>query len=79
MAWPSRVPPELVGATATEMLAWTDAHFGKRYVVASNMRDAVLIDLAAKVRPGVDDAAVPRYRIPLRRDHRHPGCRRSRL
>ena len=45
---------ELVGATATEMLAWTDAHFGKRYVVASNMQDAVLIDLAAKVRPGVD-------------------------
>ena len=45
---------ELDGATADELLAWTDAHFGSDYVVASNMQDAVLIDLAAKVRPGVD-------------------------
>ena len=54
---------ELDGATATELLAWTDEHFGGRdggrghdgadYVVASNMADAVLVDLAAKVRPGV--------------------------
>ncbi len=36
------------------MLAWTDTHFGGGYVVASNMQDAVLVDLAAKVRPGVD-------------------------
>jgi phosphoadenosine phosphosulfate reductase len=45
---------ELAGATADELLAWTDEHFGGRYVVASNMQDAVLVDLAAKVRPGVD-------------------------
>ncbi len=45
---------ELDGATADELLAWTDAHFGSDYVVASNMQDAVLIDLAAKIRPGVD-------------------------
>jgi phosphoadenosine phosphosulfate reductase len=45
---------ELDGATAEELLAWTDRHFGGRYVVASNMQDAVLVDLAAKVRPGVD-------------------------
>jgi len=45
---------ELDGASATELLAWTEEHFGGRYVVASNMQDAVLIDLAAKVHPGVD-------------------------
>lgn len=45
---------DLDGATAQELLAWTDAHFGGEYVVASNMQDAVLVDLAAKVRPGVD-------------------------
>jgi phosphoadenosine phosphosulfate reductase len=45
---------ELAGANADELLAWTDEHFGGEYVVASNMQDAVLVDLAAKVRPGVD-------------------------
>ena len=50
----ARGAAELVGATATEILAWTDAHFRNRYVVASNMADAVLIDMAAKIRPGVD-------------------------
>ncbi|MCH9734620.1 MAG: phosphoadenylyl-sulfate reductase [Actinomycetia bacterium] len=41
-------------ASAEELLRWTDEHFGSSYVVASNMQDAVLVDLAAKVRPGVD-------------------------
>lgn len=50
----ARGAADLAGASAAELLAWTDAHFGQRYVVASNMQDAVLIDLAAKVRPGVD-------------------------
>ncbi|OBG92892.1 phosphoadenosine phosphosulfate reductase [Mycobacterium sp. E136] len=45
---------ELDGASANDLLRWTDEHFGGNYVVASNMQDAVLIDLAAKVRPGVD-------------------------
>jgi phosphoadenosine phosphosulfate reductase len=36
------------------LFAWTDRHFRGRYVVASNMQDAVLVDVAAKVRPGVD-------------------------
>ena len=45
---------ELDGASAAELLAWTDKHFGGEYVVASNMQDAVLVDMAAKVRPGVD-------------------------
>jgi phosphoadenosine phosphosulfate reductase len=41
-------------ASAAELLQWTDEHFGGNYVVASNMQDAVLVDMAAKVRPGVD-------------------------
>ncbi|WP_183518208.1 phosphoadenylyl-sulfate reductase [Mycolicibacterium sp. BK634] len=45
---------ELDGASAVELLEWTEKHFGGEYVVASNMQDAVLVDLAAKVRPGVD-------------------------
>jgi phosphoadenosine phosphosulfate reductase len=45
---------ELDGAGAGELLRWTDQHFGGNYIVASNMQDAVLVDLAAKVRPGVD-------------------------
>ena len=49
----ARGAAELAGATASELLAWTDQQFGGDYVVASNMQDAVLVDLAAKVRPGV--------------------------
>nr|WP_197518880.1 phosphoadenylyl-sulfate reductase [Mycobacterium sp. ACS1612] len=45
---------ELDGANALDLLRWTDENFGGDYVVASNMQDAVLVDLAAKVRPGVD-------------------------
>jgi phosphoadenosine phosphosulfate reductase len=55
---------ELEGANAEELLRWTDEHFGGEsgaglpatsgYVVASNMQDAVLVAMAAKVRPGVD-------------------------
>ncbi|MCV7346225.1 phosphoadenylyl-sulfate reductase [Mycolicibacterium rhodesiae] len=45
---------ELADASAVELLAWTDKHFGGDYVVASNMQDAVLVDMASKVRPGVD-------------------------
>jgi phosphoadenosine phosphosulfate reductase len=59
----ARGAAELHGANATELLQWTEEHFGGvngprggatcNYVVASNMQDAVLVDLAAKVRPGV--------------------------
>ena len=45
---------ELDGASANDLLRWTDENFGGNYIVASNMQDAVLVDLAAKVRPGVD-------------------------
>lgn len=59
----ARGAAELAGANANELLLWTEKHFGNingprgwatcNYVVASNMQDAVLVDLAAKVRPGV--------------------------
>ncbi len=56
----ARGAAELDGASAAELLRWTDETFGGvnrwatcNYVVASNMQDAVLVDLAAKVRPGV--------------------------
>ncbi|ORW09309.1 phosphoadenylyl-sulfate reductase [Mycobacterium kyorinense] len=59
----ARGAAELDGASATELLRWTDENFGGvhgprgaatcNYVVASNMADAVLVDMAAKVRPGV--------------------------
>jgi phosphoadenosine phosphosulfate reductase len=45
---------QLDGASAMDLLRWTDENFGGNYVVASNMQDAVLVDLAAKIRPGVD-------------------------
>jgi phosphoadenosine phosphosulfate reductase len=50
----ARGAAELGGAGAEELLNWTDQHFGGHYVVASNMQDAVLVDLAAKTRPGVE-------------------------
>ncbi|MGO9157140.1 phosphoadenylyl-sulfate reductase [Mycobacterium sp.] len=59
----ARGAAELDGANATELLRWTEDNFGGvngprgwatcNYVVASNMQDAVLVDLAARVRPGV--------------------------
>ncbi|RMI32912.1 phosphoadenylyl-sulfate reductase [Nocardia stercoris] len=41
-------------ATALELLQWTEDTFGSGYIVASNMQDAVLVQLAAQVHPGVD-------------------------
>jgi phosphoadenosine phosphosulfate reductase len=41
-------------ATAEQLLAWAAETFGERLIVASNMQDAVLVDLAARARPGVD-------------------------
>ncbi len=44
---------ELLGpdATAEELIAWTAKTFGTDYLVASNMQDAVLVDLASKHVP----------------------------
>jgi phosphoadenosine phosphosulfate reductase len=41
-------------ATAEQLLTWAAETFGERLIVASNMQDAVLVDLAARARPGVD-------------------------
>jgi phosphoadenosine phosphosulfate reductase len=41
-------------ATAQQLLAWAAETFGSRMIVASNMQDAVLVDLAAKAQPGVE-------------------------
>ena len=52
----ARAGAELLGpdATAEQLLAWTAETFGEKFIVASNMQDAVLVELAAKARPGVD-------------------------
>jgi phosphoadenosine phosphosulfate reductase len=41
-------------ATAQQVLAWGAETFGTRLIVASNMQDAVLVDLAATALPGVE-------------------------
>ena len=41
-------------ATAQQLLGWAADTFGSKLIVASNMQDAVLVDLAAKAAPGVD-------------------------
>jgi len=41
-------------ATAEQVLQWGAETFGHRMIVASNMQDAVLVDLAAKSLPGVE-------------------------
>lgn len=45
---------ELADASAEELLRWVEEHFSGHYVVASNMQDAALVEMAAKVHPGVD-------------------------
>ncbi len=54
IALAERGAAELDGASADDLLRWTDENFGGNYIVASNMQDAVLVDLASKLRPGVD-------------------------
>jgi phosphoadenosine phosphosulfate reductase len=41
-------------ASAEEVLDWTARTFGANFIVASNMQDAVLVELAARAHPGVD-------------------------
>ncbi len=41
-------------ATAQQLLAWAATTFTGSLIVASNMQDAVLVDLAARAAPGVD-------------------------
>lgn len=46
--------PRLTDASAEETLRWAAETFGDNLIVASNMQDALLIDLAAKAHSGVD-------------------------
>jgi len=48
----ARGATELEGADAIEIVRWVDENLAGSYVVASSMKDAVLIDIAARVRPG---------------------------
>jgi phosphoadenosine phosphosulfate reductase len=45
---------ELADATAEEIIGWATDTFGDRICVTSSMTDAVIIHLAAEVRPGID-------------------------
>jgi phosphoadenosine phosphosulfate reductase len=49
-----RASAELADATAAEALEWTARTFGSKWIVASNMQDAVLIDLAVRARREID-------------------------
>ncbi|SDY13592.1 phosphoadenosine phosphosulfate reductase [Amycolatopsis xylanica] len=49
-----RASAELANATAEEALRWTAETFGDDFIVASNMQDAVLVDLVTKVKSDVD-------------------------
>lgn len=49
-----RAQKELDGASATDVLTWADHALEGRWVVASSMQDALIVDLAVRVRPGVD-------------------------
>ncbi|TCO50830.1 phosphoadenylyl-sulfate reductase [Actinocrispum wychmicini] len=45
---------ELADAGAAEALEWTAKTFGDNWILASNMQDAVLIDLAVQAKPDFD-------------------------
>jgi phosphoadenosine phosphosulfate reductase len=44
----------LAGAPADEVVKWAAGMFGSRLCITSSMTDAVIIDLASKVCPGID-------------------------
>jgi phosphoadenosine phosphosulfate reductase len=41
-------------APAEEIIRWAIATFGDRVCVTSSMKDAVLVDIASRIRPGID-------------------------
>jgi phosphoadenosine phosphosulfate reductase len=49
-----RAADELGDADALEILRWADKMLRQRVVVTTSLQDAVLVDLAARVRPGID-------------------------
>ncbi|WP_327113888.1 phosphoadenylyl-sulfate reductase [Nocardia sp. NBC_01730] len=52
----ARGAAELDGASASELLQWTEDTFGASYIVASNMQDGVLVHLAAEVHKDKSEA-----------------------
>ncbi|MDQ1710420.1 MAG: phosphoadenosine phosphosulfate reductase, partial [Frankiaceae bacterium] len=48
-----RAGDELEGATPQEILRWALGEFHPKLCIASSMGDAVLIDIASKIQPGV--------------------------
>jgi phosphoadenosine phosphosulfate reductase len=50
----TRAERELAGADASQILKWADSVLDGRLVVTTSMRDAVLVDIAAKVRSDID-------------------------
>lgn len=49
-----RASAELREATTEQALRWTVNTFGADFIVASNMQDAVLIDVATRAKPDID-------------------------
>jgi phosphoadenosine phosphosulfate reductase len=45
---------ELADASASEVITWATETFGDRLCITSSMTDAVIIHLAAAVKPGID-------------------------
>lgn len=48
-----RAATELEGAPALEIVEWAVRTFGDGLVVTSSMQDAVIVDLASQVKPGI--------------------------
>ena len=50
----SSVSHDFERATPGEIIAWAAERFGDRLTLASSFEDAVLIDLAVSVQPGIE-------------------------
>ena len=50
----ARVAGELEHAPAADIVAWAAGRFGPRLTIAASMTDAVLIDVASRVAPGIE-------------------------
>src|SRR5580698_2608597 len=50
----ARASAELADASPDDILRWAVATFGDRICVTSSMTDAVIMHMAAAIRPGID-------------------------
>lgn len=50
----SQAAKDLADAPAHDVIAWAAGTFGKRVCITSSMTDAVIVHLAASVKPGMD-------------------------